>query len=313
MHVLIEREGRTFVKRAELLKDPEKAKCILTPIRMKILEILAQKPRHASEIARILREQEQKIYYHMKALEKIGAIKVVEKIEKRGTTAKVYALTASTFVIDLPGGEERLFEQPGKALNEKVLKFFFPHVERGRLNSTIVVGSPDPHGPYQVRARDGHYAVELAYFLGSYAPSSREFIVKLDADVKAERAWDRNLILIGGVLTNVLTGEINKYMPVRFSQEAFPFRKICSEITGREYEDEKCGLIAKIPNPFKENCSILVFAGTRYVGTKAAVLAITKFHEKVLSDYEGEELWCRVVKGLDMDGDGKIDEVEILE
>ena len=311
MYLIKEIEGRRFLKKVKIFESPEKFRNVFHPLRWKILALLAEKPMHAAEIAKLLDEQEQKIYYHIKQLESSGLIKIVKKLDIRGTVAKIYAPSARAFAFELPG-EEAPVEFPLKKRSEKVLRFLYPHVISGKFNGVIIVGSPDPHGPYQVRARDGHYAIQLAHWIGQYA-DSEEFIVKLDVDVKAERSWDRNLIVVGGILTNVVTTEINKYLPVKFSERSFPFRRIVSEITGKSYDDEKCGIIAKIPNPFHEGKSIIVLAGVRNIGTKASILALTKFSEKVLEDYEGEDTWARIVKGLDLDGDGKIDNIEVLE
>ena len=80
---------------------------------------------------------------------------------------------------------------------KSVLKdFLYPFVFAGKINCKIVVGSPDPHGPYQVRGRDGHYGIDLALFLGQYGSIPDKFSTKLDVDVKAEKADKDNLILI---------------------------------------------------------------------------------------------------------------------
>ncbi len=313
MFLVKEKDGKYFRKEVELIEDPSKARGLLHPLRWKILKLLAEKPRHASEIARILGEHEQKIYYHIRQLENLGLIKLEEKLEKRGALAKLYSPAKYAFALELPYGGERLMDLSLRKSSEAVYRFFYPHILGGKFNAVFVVGSPDPHGPYQVRARDGHYAVDLAHFLGQYSTHPAKFTVKLDVDVKAENAYDDNLILIGGVLTNVITSEINRYLPVRFETESFPFRGLRSELSGKSYRSENSGLIAKIPNPYSRDKSIVVFAGNRYSGTKAAVMAITKHAEKILESYAGEDAWAKVVEGKDLDGDGKIDDVEILE
>ena len=313
MFLIKEKDGKYFRKDVEIIDDPSKARGLLHPLRWEILKLLAERPRHASEVARILGEHEQKIYYHMRQLENMGLIKLEKKIEQRGALAKLYSPTKHAFALELPYGEERLIDTSLKKKDELIYRFFFPHVVGGKLNTLFVVGSPDPHGPYQVRARDGHYAIDLAHFLGQYSAHPSGFIVKLDVDVKAENAYESNLILIGGVLTNLITYEINKYLPVRFETSTFPFRNIVSQITSKRYTQDNCGLIAKIPNPWASDKSIIVVAGNRYSGTKAAVIGITKQWKSVLADYDSQDTWARVVEGMDLDGDGKIDSVEILE
>ena len=75
-------------------------------------------------------------------------------------------------------------------------------------------------------------------------------------------------------------------------------------------------MIAKIKNQYNTNKNILVVAGVRSVGTKAAVLAMTKYWNDIV-DKKGslfsESFWGIIVQGFDMDGDGKIDNVELLE
>ncbi len=317
---VIKRKGNQYyVKNGIIVKDQKIAKGVLNETRLKILEILSKKPMHALEVSRILGEHEQKIYYHIRQLENFGIIRIKEKSEKKGAVVKIYEVAIPSIVFDIPGHEE-VFEDVEKMERiknnerEKVLSFFYPHIKNNILNSYIVVGSPDPHGPFQVRARDGHFAGELAFFLGKFSEKVNEDIIKLDVSVKNENLIEKeNLILIGGVLTNNITLILNKDLPIRFNMENYPFRKIISNFTGKVYDEENVGFILKIPNPKNRDKSIIIFAGNRYSGTKASIFAMCKKSKELLKDYSGEDVWGRVVKGLDMDGDGKIDEVEILE
>ena len=181
----------------------------------------------------------------------------------------------------------------------------------------IVVGSPTPHGPFRTSARDGHYASHLTFFLGQFAKMPEEFAIKLDVDVKAEKEEKNNLILVGGPGTNLLTQEVNDYLPIRFnmqpSEDGFMFGGLVSRKTGSVYTADVVGLVAKIVNPWDETKRILVLAGNKAVGTKACVLALTNYWEKTLKDYDGEDTFAKVIQGLDLDGDGKVDSIEILE
>ena len=83
---------------------------------------------------------------------------------------------------------------------------------------------------------------------------------------------------------------------------------------GKLYHLDNLGVIAKFKNPFNREKSIVLIAGVRSIGTKSAVIAITNFSEKTLSNYSGnEDEWEALVRGYDMDSDGKIDYVEIEE
>lgn len=305
---------RFFVKDVETDVDPKRLKGLLNRTRWDILKRLAEKPTYPSQIARELRLDEQIVYYHIRELEKNKLIKIERTEMLGGALAKYYSPTSRVFALELPGGEERLADFPVKK-QPKVLKDFLnPLITSGKFNAKIVVGSPDPHGKYQVRARDSHYAIDLAMFIGQFVDlPENNFTVKLDVDVKSENYYNHNLILVGGILTNTITEEFNSYLPARFQSEKFPFRGIISEKTGEKYTDDTHGIIAKIPNPKSPDKKLIVLAGNTVNGTKAAVMALTRFYDKVLSDYKNEDTWVKVIQGLDLSGDGKIDFVKVLE
>ncbi|HYY70900.1 MAG TPA: hypothetical protein VE595_00690, partial [Nitrososphaeraceae archaeon] len=175
----------------------------------------------------------------------------------------------------------------------------------------IVVGAPDPHGPYKSSSRDGHYAVHLSFYLGTLCDSLSGFIVKLDVDAKAEKDIDNiNLILIGGPGTNIVTSEFNKYLPIQFNEDNYWSGLI--DKSGRIFNMDNHGLIAKINNPYNKDKKILVLAGVRSIGTKAAVIALTNFGNKIFDKYMNDDELALVVQGFDMNSDGKIDHVDIV-
>jgi len=144
-----------------------------------------------------------------------------------------------------------------------------------------------------------------------------EFAIKLDVDVKAEKEEKNNLILVGGPGTNLLTQEVNEYLPIRFnmqpSEQGFLFGGLVSRKTSHVYTADAVGLIAKIVNPWDDTKRVIVLAGNKAVGTKACVLALTNFWKKTLKDYTGEDTFARVIQGFDLDGDGKVDSIDVLE
>ncbi len=180
-----------------------------------------------------------------------------------------------------------------------------------------MVGSPDPHGPFKTSARDGHYASYLTFFLGRYAELPDEFAIKIDVDVKAEKEERSNLILVGGPGTNLLTQEINDYLPIKFNMTASKHGFLLGGLVSREtkniYTADTMGLIAKIVNPWEKEKRVIVFAGNKAVGTKACVLAFAKFWKQALKNYQGEDNFATVIQGFDLDGDGKVDSIELLE
>jgi hypothetical protein len=66
-------------------------------------------------------------------------------------------------------------------------------------------------------------------------------------------------------------------------------------------------------NPWDKTKRIVVLAGNKAVGTKACVLALTNFWKKTLQEYRGEDTFAIVIQGFDLDGDGKVDSIEVTE
>lgn len=312
-HLIKRKDGQLYSKEVKLAEKPETLKPLLSETSWSILKVIAQKPTYPAQIARQLGIQEQKVYYHINQLRKADIIKVERKEERGGSLAKYYRVQDKAFALELPFGDERLLDLPLEKESEPLARFLKPLVSNGQINCKIVVGSPDAHGPHQVRGRDGHYAVDLALVLGQLGSRPSGFTTKLDVEVKAENSFADHMILVGGPLTNTLASEFNNHLPVRFEAEKFPYRKLISKRTGQTYREDNVGLIAKMPNPQHPEKFIITLAGVRYAGTGAAILALSDFSDKVLEDYKSEDTWARVVLGKDMDGDGKTDAIDILE
>ena len=316
--LLLQDDGKTQkIKEITLQTDPQKLKMILGDLSWKILTLLSKKEMYPLEIAKHLNMHEQKIYYHIRKLEKAGAITVTREENKKGATAKYYKPAASAFGIEFPGGYRPIQNMCVLGIGDQLQEFFKEFISDGVFDGKIVVGSPQPHGPFKTSARDGHYAAHLALFLGQFARLPSEFAVKLDVDVKAEKEEKNNLILVGGPGTNLLTQEINEYLPINFimqsSQQGFLLGGLSSKKTGQVYTSDVTGLIAKIVNPWDNTKRIVVLAGNKAVGTKACVIALTNLWQKTLERYKGEDTFAVVIIGFDLDGDGKVDSIEVRE
>jgi len=316
--LLHEENKKQKVKEIVIIEDPQKLKMILNKLSWKILVMLSEKEMYPMEIAKKLGVHEQKVYYHIKKLAKAGAITVAREEEKKGAIAKYYRAFSSAFGIELPK-EYKIIERLSLiGVDEKIQKFFKEFRSGdGIFEGKIVVGSPTPHGPFKTSARDGHYASHLTFFLGQFTKIPEEFAIKLDVDVKAEKEEKNNLILVGGPGTNLLTQELNEYLPIRFnmqpSEQGFLFGGLVSRKTSNVYTADAAGLIAKIVNPWDNTKRIIVLAGNKAVGTKACVLALTNFWKKTLKGYDDEDTFAKVIQGFDLDGDGKVDSIEVLE
>lgn len=317
--ILLHDDGKIqMVKEIKVFDDPQKLKLILNKMSWKILVMLSERAMYPLEVAKELGVHEQKVYYHIKKLIKAGAVTVARQEMKKGAIAKYYTAAWTAFGIELPKGY-KIIERPQlMGVSEQVQRFFGEFIRKnGCFDGKIVVGSPMPHGPFKTSARDGHYASHLAFFLGQFTRMPEDFAVKLDVDVKAEKEEKKNLILVGGPGTNLLTQELNEYLPLKFnmrpSEEGFLFGGLVSTKTGQVYTADAVGLVAKIVNPWDNSKRVVVLAGNKAVGTKACVLALTNFHDKTLRNYRGEDTFAKVIQGFDLDGDGKVDSIEVLE
>jgi DNA-binding transcriptional ArsR family regulator len=316
--MLLQDDGKTqSIKEISIVNDSQKLKMIMGTLSWQILTMLSKKEMYPLEIAKHLGMQEQKVYYHIRKLAEAGAIQVSREEKKKGPAAKYYKTVSPAFGIELDGGYKPIQNLCLPSLNEELGKFFSEFIKDGTFDGKIVVGSPQPHGPFKTSARDGHYAAHLALFLGQFANIPSEFAVKLDVDVKAEKEEKNNLILVGGPGTNLLTQEINEHLPIKFimqsSPQGFMLGGLSSKKTGQIYTADMTGLVAKIINPWDSSKRIVVLAGNKAVGTKACVIALTNFWKKTLEKYRDQDTFAAVIAGFDLDGDGKVDSIEVRE
>jgi DNA-binding transcriptional ArsR family regulator len=306
------------VKNIAVFEERERLKAVLNELGWKILEILGEKEMYPIEIAKKLKVHEQKVYYHIRKLARAGVIKVVREEEKKGAIAKYYKTSFPAFGVELPFGNRTINTVSIPSMNEKMKQFFSPFLrDDGTFDGKVVVGSPDPHGPFKARARDGHYASYLTLFLGQFVKLPEDFAVKLDVDVKAEKEEDNNLILMGGPGTNLITKEVNEFLPIQFdmmpSEHGFLLGGLVSKKTGNVYTGDTVGVISRIVNPWDKEKRIIVLAGNKAVGTKACVIALTKFWKEALKKFSGQDKFATLIQGFDLHGDGKVDSIEVLE
>jgi len=309
--VIIEKNENYSAIPTQVIKADDVIGKVFTRDRIRILTALADEPTYPRKLAEKLGMNEQAVYYHLATLKKMGLVYVSKKEEVKGAVAKYYS--ASFKSVSLVFSETGISVKPPQilSLSEAVMEFLTPFIKNGELNSKIIVGSPDIHGPYRAQSRDAHYAVELAAFLGSVSGRIGIGIVKLDTEVR-EDDLKGNMIIVGGPVTNMVTNRINDNLPLRF--ELKEQNRIFSSITGRIYYEDECGIIVKTANPFNPKSKVLVLAGKRFQGTKAAILAVTKHIDEVAKNNSFDpSIPARVVIGYDLDGDAIIDDIEFLE
>lgn len=286
MHIIKEQNGRLFAVAAE-------ERQIFDGLALKIMKSLSEREKYPKEIAKELKVHDQKIYYHINQLEKKGFIRIARKEERGGALAKIYKISSPAFLTRF--GD---FQEARRVPRSASFEHF---ITNGLLDAKIIVGSPDPHGPEKARSRDVTYAMDFALFLGTFLTRATSAVLE-DKNVHMHDL-NSNLIIIGGPITNKVTKMVNDKLPARFDNK----RNIFSSRTRKTYKQDECGFIAKANNPFDDSKKIMVLAGKRYSGTKAAVLAFMKHFDVI------EKKNYTIVEGLDNDGDGEIDAVRVLE
>ena len=307
MYVVTENKDKTVALPAKELRQRD-IKALSADLAQKILFCIATEAKYPKEIAREPKVHEQKVYYHIKNLEKAGVIKVVKQENRQGAIAHFYMLTEPSFIVRF-----KEFEQTHKlsAMHGKEKTLLEPFILDGKLDAQIIVGSPDPHGPDKARSRDGYYGIDFGLFLGTFLNAVQKLHVKLDTEIR-EEDLQQNLIIIGGPITNKIMERVNEKLPVYFDRKND--MNIYSSFSKNSYTSDDTGIIVKTRNPFAENASILVLAGKRHSGTRAAIIAFLQGMGEILKgNAANPKALAKVVEGIDLDSDGIVDAVEFRE
>jgi DNA-binding transcriptional ArsR family regulator len=81
-----------------VLDAPEAAVAALSPVRQRVLAELVH-PGSASTVARTLGLPRQKVNYHLRTLEELGLVELVEERARRGLVERVVRATAASYVV----------------------------------------------------------------------------------------------------------------------------------------------------------------------------------------------------------------------
>ena len=296
-------------RRVLVSQSPDSFRAAFGSMGQKILTLLASRPRYPAEMARELHTYHQTIYYHVRRLEKTGLLTRMRSEKIRGGEATRFALSYDGYAVEFAVRGEPLPSFQVAARSRTLGAFFKEFVGSGTFDGWIVVGSPVPHGTSMTQGRDGHYAAQLGFALGQFVMLPTTFPIKLDVDLRAEKLERSNLIIVGGPRTNVLSAELNEKLPIKFREGGF-WASIVDD-RGRSYTSELDSFLVKTRNPWDETRVVVIAAGLSGAGTKAAVIGLTSYADQVLKGYGGGDFAC-VMRGVDLDGDGKVDSVELL-
>jgi len=102
----------TTAPRIDLVRDPDRVRLALSPLRRRLLERL-RRPASATQLAGELGLSRQRVNYHLRALEAAGMLELVAERPRRGCTERVLAARADAFVVDpeVLGARARAEEQ----------------------------------------------------------------------------------------------------------------------------------------------------------------------------------------------------------
>jgi DNA-binding transcriptional ArsR family regulator len=311
-YLVLKEKQSSQIMAARVFPDPKLAQSVLQPTRWRILSDLTQGEKCAKDLSKSIGTSEQVICYHLRELERAGFVKLERTVKKRGATAKYYrAEEKAIAVIPNAASLKNAPDAPEQSLAESSKKLLQPFISQGRLDGHIVIGSPDAHGIFRSRARCGDRATDLALFIGSLLPLTRESVVRLDTEI-SQQELTRNLILVGGPRVNTATMTVNEWLPITY--ELTGHNMMISRITGKTYSGEDEGAIQMVANPMNQDTRVLVVAGNTYLGTRAAVLAFIKYTDQIASGNSiNRSIVASVVSGLDVNSDGLVDDVEFLE
>lgn len=88
--ILIEEDGNGRKAYNSLIMEPKNLSIFANELALRIVSELSKKPGCAMDLARKIEVDEQKIYYHLRKLEKTGIVKLVGTEMRYGMTAKIY-------------------------------------------------------------------------------------------------------------------------------------------------------------------------------------------------------------------------------
>ena len=299
----------SLVKRVLVSDKPDGFRPASGKLGQKILALLSSGPKYPAEMARALNTHHQSVYYHIRRLEGAGLISRVRSEQIRGGEANLFALASDGYAVEFQVKGEQMPTLKSSSRSQALGRFFKEFVNEGEFDGWVVVGSPMQHGEAGTQARDGHYAVQLGFALGQFVTLPSKFPVKLDVDLRSEKLMSSNLMIVGGPRTNVVAEELNPHLKVRFSQGGFWSSIVDDE--GKTYGSELDCIVEKVRNPWGPDKICVIAAGLTGAGTKAAIIGISNFPDLLFQRYRSGD-YAALLRGVDRDGDGKVDSVEVL-
>ncbi|MCL4362313.1 MAG: hypothetical protein OH338_03915 [Candidatus Parvarchaeota archaeon] len=292
-----------FVNDTKIIENINDVKPIADEKAISIMKKVSKKPYSSAALAKELKFDKKTTAFYIGKLEKAGLISVEPQ-----KTGEIIKAAYNSFSYEINDNKIKFDPKMKTKENQYALNFFSKFINNGKFDGYICVGASDPHGEYKAVARDSHYTAYLGMFFGQFIDLPQSMPIILDTDVISKNLFKKNLIVIGGPVTNLVTRDINNFLPIKFIKEEGWGLKDRNGIHIRDYE----GTIEKIKNPFDKDKDIILIGGIRNVGTLSAMLAATRFSGITFKGYNGEVPWSLMVRGYDIDGDGQIDSIETV-
>jgi DNA-binding transcriptional ArsR family regulator len=95
----------------------EQVRALSHPLRLRLLELFAERPRTTKQAAEVLGEAPTRLYHHVAALERAGLVRLKETRRNRGTTEKYFEAVAHRIM----GGPSTVFDEKSAAAVSVVL------------------------------------------------------------------------------------------------------------------------------------------------------------------------------------------------
>ncbi len=290
-----------------VLSDPKAFSALNNKLSLKIVKSLAESPASPIDISRRMKIHEQKVYYHMRKLEKAGIIYIISNEKRQGMVAKIFSVVSPVISAKLYEKGVEIKENIKTTTEPIISEILKPFIENNKLNAKLIIGDPSPHGEYDSGGMEGAHISDITFFLGKIVDSVDFPTYRLDTET-TETDLQNNLILIGNPKTNIIIKKIVQDLPIKFNST---FDIIQS--SNRHYKDDRVGFIVKLDNPFLKNKKILVIGGLRSRGIRSASTALTRRIGDRLKSLKSFDNFVIIVQGLDKDGDKIIDDVIFLE
>ncbi len=305
--MFVENGGSTQRVYESMLVGPEDLSIFSNILARKIIAELAQQPLCAMDLSRKLGQHEQKIYYHLRKMVRAGIVKLDRNEPRYGMTAKIYSLVSPVVATKLYD-DAYTTNPPIIISNQTFLDFMHPFINDGVLNAKIIIGDTYAHGRFDTSSTEGPHAFDFAVLLGNHLKELKFPFYELDTEVSKDNLKG-HIILFGNPRTNTIIDKINDNGHKYFDNES----GILSGVEKKLYEDPRTGIIIKDTNPFNKNKKMLIIGGVRTRGMQAAIIALTREINLLMTNHEKNDSFVHIVQGLDKDGDKRIDSVNIIE